>query len=231
MAALPDAELPDLLASAVAVMAHQSAARPEPAHLVLRCYLLGALSTLLVLALRTPLESLLLGDGMALSRAREAFLLTAPLEEICKLAVVAVAVAWHRAFDEILDGIVYGACAALGFATVENLLYVFAEHDPALAALRGFTATLAHVASSGIAGLGLAVARTRHGAPGIAALLLCTLCAILLHGAYDFGLALPDRAARAALVVVLPLTFVVLGLALRTAQASGRRCAGMRHSR
>ncbi len=199
----------------------KDAASPEPRHLLLRCYLLGGLSTLLVLALRPLLEPFALGSTY--SAWRDAFLLTAPLEEACKLLAVALAVAWSKHFDEPLDGIVYGACAALGFATVENAAYALDAGDPRLATLRGFTATLAHVASSGLCGLGLALAR--HGKRAARAVVLggSFLLAVLVHGAYDLGLSQRDGFAQLALITILPGSFVALGIAVKCAQRSGCR--------
>ena len=194
------------------------AASPEPRALLLRSYLLGGLATLPVLALRPLLDALLLGAGYV--AWRDAFLVTAPLEEICKLLAVALAVGLSRHFDEPLDGIVYGACAALGFASVENVVYALDAEDARLATLRGFTATLAHVASSGIAGLGLALTRLGCRRPRVLALAAGLRGATLLHGAYDLGLAQREGLARFALITVLPGAFVALGLAVRCAQRS-----------
>ena len=53
-------------------------------------------------------------------------------------------------FNEPLDGIVYGVTASLGFATLENIYYVYllADHfqtsSMALAVLRSFSAVPAH---------------------------------------------------------------------------------------
>ncbi|MBI5852764.1 MAG: PrsW family intramembrane metalloprotease [Planctomycetes bacterium] len=199
----------------------KDAASPEPRLLLLRCYLLGGLSTLLVLALRPMLDALVLGAGY--SAWRDAFLVTAPLEEASKLLAMAFAVAWSRHFDEPLDGIVYGACAALGFASVENVVYALDAGDARLATLRGFTATLAHVASSGIAGLGLALMRLDRSRTRALVLGTGFVFAVLVHGAYDLGLAQREGFARVALITVLPGTFVALGMAVRCAQRSGRR--------
>ncbi len=196
-------------------------ASPEPRHLLLRCYLLGALSTGLVLLARPAMEAFLLDPADGYSAWRDAFLVTAPLEELVKTLVLVIAVLHHDELDEPLDGIVYGACVALGFATVENVLYVMQDGDPRLATLRGFTATLAHVAASGIAGLCLALAKLGARPTRVFVAVLGLLVAVALHGAYDLGLSLADRPARAALVIVLPTCFVALGVALRWAQRSG----------
>ncbi len=54
-------------------------------------------------------------------------LLEAPfVEELLKgLAVLLVFIIFHNEFDSILDGIVYGCVAALGFAASENTFYIY----------------------------------------------------------------------------------------------------------
>ena len=53
--------------------------------------------------------------------------IVAPIvEEALKgLAVLFVFVLFRREFDSILDGIVYGAITAMGFAAIENVLYIY----------------------------------------------------------------------------------------------------------
>ncbi len=60
------------------------------------------------------------------------------IEEILKLAVLLLFCARREAFDEPMDGLVYGATAALGFVMLENFSYVYnAEY---------YNTTWAHIA-------------------------------------------------------------------------------------
>ncbi|RPJ26157.1 MAG: protease PrsW [Chloroflexi bacterium] len=48
------------------------------------------------------------------------------IEEALKgLAVLAVFLMFRKEFDSVLDGIVYGAVTAMGFAAIENVLYIY----------------------------------------------------------------------------------------------------------
>ena len=49
----------------------------------------------------------------------------AMVEEGCKYFSFKLMIFHDRAFDNTYDGVIYGAAAALGFATLENILYVF----------------------------------------------------------------------------------------------------------
>jgi hypothetical protein len=104
----------------------QDRARPEPKGLVVKVFLFGVLSALVAI----PLE-LLVGQlqrafdpgsiGYALFKA---FVVAGLIEEYLKLSVVRLTAYRARAFDEVMDGVVYTVVAGLGFACLENVLYV-----------------------------------------------------------------------------------------------------------
>ena len=84
-----------------------------------------------------------------------------------------------------MDGVVYGAVASLGFATIENLLYC-ASGDLGTALGRAFTAVPAHAAFGAI--MGYTFAR-RHFAGQSNGLFGPALwLPVLLHGVYDWML-------------------------------------------
>ena len=104
-------------------------------------------------------------------------------EELLKFMVVVFYCARHREFNERMDGMVYGAVASLGFATLENLLYVRAG-DLAMAISRGVTAVPCHAFLGAI--MGYYVGQARFDSRGRGRLLATGLVlAILLHGLYD----------------------------------------------
>ena len=96
-----------------------------------------------------------------------------------------------------MDGIVYGATAALGFAAFENALYVW-DGGWVTALLRAVTSVPMHAACGAI--LGYFVARSVFGGAGRRALWIGIAWATLAHGIYDFGLMAPVAvwASRAA---------------------------------
>jgi RsiW-degrading membrane proteinase PrsW (M82 family) len=199
------------------VRSHDRAA-PEPLHLVLLTFALGALSTLLVLGVRPSLEDLL-PSGVGLDRAfADAFLLTAPLEESAKALALIYALG-HRACDERLDGVVYGAAAGLGFASVENIVLVWREADPGLAFVRGFTATVLHLGTTAVLGYLLATAKlARPGRVRALPALAALLVAIVLHGSYDLFLFVDRGLGWISLLGVLPLLLVLLAWKVRRAK-------------
>jgi RsiW-degrading membrane proteinase PrsW (M82 family) len=152
---------------------------PEPRGVVLRCFLLGMAICVPVIPVALLLSKL--GDG---SPVPEAFLGAAIPEESFKFLVLWFWARKQPAFDEPMDGIIYGATASLGFAALENILYV-GSHGFATAALRAATAMPAHCLTGVI--MGAYAGRAVFGPPekraGTAA--LGFFFAVLLHGAYD----------------------------------------------
>ena len=54
----------------------------------------------------------------------KALVLAGMPEEILKVSIIAAVALRARDFDEPMDGVVYGTAVGLGFATIENVLYV-----------------------------------------------------------------------------------------------------------
>jgi RsiW-degrading membrane proteinase PrsW (M82 family) len=86
-----------------------------------------------------------------------AFLSAAVPEEFFKWLIVVLYCARHKEFDEPMDGLVYGAVASLGFATFENVVYVWVSEVSTQAGLqvalaRGLTAVPMHASLGAIMG-------------------------------------------------------------------------------
>ena len=172
----------------------------EPAGLLLKLALFGALSGLAAGAIEGALTRLLdvtLGGSM-LRLVLENFLAVALVEEACKRWVV-LKFAWrHPAFDYRFDAVVYCVFSALGFAALENILYV-AEYGFAVAVSRALLSVPGHCFFAVYMGIYLGQAKMAERAmqryyielpdetPGQylrASLLVPTL----LHGFWDFSL-------------------------------------------
>jgi RsiW-degrading membrane proteinase PrsW (M82 family) len=64
-----------------------------------------------------------------------------PVEELCKFGAVRLGVYRSLYFDAPIHGLVYSVTASLGFASLENLFYVF-QYGPEVMLLRDPLATL-----------------------------------------------------------------------------------------
>jgi len=192
---------------------------PEPKLAVLRVFALGCLSTGLILLVRPLLESALFPPHSSPNPFVDAYVVTALPEELVKFLALFLGAFLWREFDEPLDGIIYGVAAGLGFASVENVLYLLHTGNPWIVLLRGFTATLGHVAFSGLLGWFLARARFSTGRRRYFQPLIGLLVAVSLHGSYNLLLFLGDGPGIISLLVILPFGLVLLGLKIRSSRA------------
>jgi RsiW-degrading membrane proteinase PrsW (M82 family) len=164
---------------------------PEPRRVLLATFLLGVLTIVPVLIVSIP--GLLLMPDMvlhpAIAAAFMAFGLAALPEELFKFLVVVGYCSRHREFNEPMDGMVYGAIASLGFATLENILYVTGG-GLGTAVARALTAVPSHAFVGAI--MGYYVAQWKFGPTSARAmnLILALFVPLLLHGLYDFPLML-----------------------------------------
>ncbi len=180
--------LPAILA--MAYVDRLDAKRPEPRRTLRLVALAGALSGFIVVAVGTMLRPLGPEVGTYAAAAYDAFIVAAGPEEAAKLACVLI-VAWRRPeFDERMDGIVYGARAGLGFALVENVVYLLIIPNSlgeflSLFVARALLAVPGHAAWGAILGYFAARRRFDGRGPGM---LGGYLLAVLLHGLYDASL-------------------------------------------
>ena len=174
--------------------------KKEPRKVLLRLFAAGVVMPLAALVLELALVPLSRMIPNPLSIPAEAFLGIALPEEGVKLMALFLIIRRRREFDEVLDGAVYGITVAMGFALLENIIYVMGSGTPMAAALlRGITAVPLHAAAGGF--MGLALARDRIESKGSISLALLT--AVIIHGIYDLILlhpVLPDILIFAVLI-------------------------------
>lgn len=95
----------------------------EPLKLLMMTFLLGAFTVLPAIFLEEFLLRFNVFSGNA-GVFYNAFIVAALTEEFFKRLVVVRLPYRTKYFDEKLDGIVYAVFASMGFATVENVIYV-----------------------------------------------------------------------------------------------------------
>lgn len=118
------------------------------------------------------------------------------VEETAKgLGVLAILLLRRRGLDGVVDGIVYGGMAGIGFALIENVLYLGqafgdAGGDGAMTTFvaRGLFSPFAHPFFTMAIGVGLWVAASHRGfGPHLLAPLLGWVVAVVLHGAWNLS--------------------------------------------
>ena len=110
------------------------------------------------------------------------------IEEAVKLIPVIIMLRFSGAVNEPYDYILYASIAALGFAFVENTLYIMSTDLYSVGA-RMLYASVAHMTFSSIIGYGLLLKKYRYiKKPAFVVYAVFFLLAIAVHGFYDFWL-------------------------------------------
>jgi RsiW-degrading membrane proteinase PrsW (M82 family) len=179
---------------------------PEPFWLLAFSFLWGALVAIIVsFIVNTVFGSFVyMGTGSAGAASILSAVVSAPLiEEASKgIGLLALLIFFRKYFDDILDGIVYGGVIALGFATVENVLYYgnglnnaimnFGLTSTALFnflllfTLRGILSPFAHVTFTAMTGVGCGISRESHNSlVRLISPVTGYIVAVLLHGIWN----------------------------------------------
>lgn len=178
----------------------------EPKQLIAITFLLGALGII-----PATIIELLLGFGNILITA---FLSVAVVEETVKYLAVRGKAYNSSNFNEVMDGVIYGVAAGLGFATVENIFYVLGFGTISTALVRAFMSVPSHAAYGGIMGfyLGMAKPFCLTSKQHERKLILTGLAiAILLHGIYDtIAFTLEGFAGLVGLLIMTAISWVIL---------------------
>jgi RsiW-degrading membrane proteinase PrsW (M82 family) len=157
----------------------------EPLWLLVVSFLYGAMSTLLTFFLSWTIEVLVfIRQDDALQQFFTAFFKVALIEEFSKFVFVRFVLYYNRNFNEPFDGIVYSVMVSMGFATLENVIYVY-NYGFVTGLMRMFTAVPAHAVFGILMGFFLGKAKFIHDKQiyySIVALLMATI----FHGAYDY---------------------------------------------
>ncbi len=172
--------------------------------------LLAFVSGMLVVPLVLPLQQL----AMELYQGDILVFVWVIIEEVLKYAIALIVILWHKAVDEPIDLIIYMIAVALGFAALENALFLFGPLTTDTIAstfitgnFRFLGATLLHVLASGTVGALLALAYYKSDAMKIIYGSIGLLMAIILHFLFNFFIM--DASGETILGVFL---FVWLGI-------------------
>jgi RsiW-degrading membrane proteinase PrsW (M82 family) len=162
----------------------------EPFSLLVGTFFGGIASVVPAFFLSRGLEDIVLG-GQTLTNfeiAVDAFICVALAEELSKYFFLRFIAYPNKSFNEPFDGITYSVMVGMGFAMIENLLYVLGNEGNGiqLALLRMFTAIPAHAVFAII--MGYFVGKAKHSEHKTGYLFLGVLGAVLAHGFYDFFL-------------------------------------------
>ena len=193
---------------------------PEPEEVIKSTFWAGLRTVFWVLLVVSPtffFDEVVATLPVVISAGYSAFLCAAIPEEFFKFRVLQK-VSKNKAFDEPMDGIVYGAVASLGFATLENVLYCI---DGGLSTViaRAFTAVPAHASFGAI--MGYYFSKQHFSGSKVGVFSKAYVIPMVLHGLYDYFLfviaGLGDREGELSddqtlLVMGCLIAFIVLGV-------------------
>ncbi|MBQ2658347.1 MAG: PrsW family intramembrane metalloprotease [Erysipelotrichaceae bacterium] len=200
---------------------HKDRVNKEPIKLLLLLFVLGCVSALPVYYIETFLEVILYEyvDNYILYYLIDAFICVALVEELMKFVITKKVIWNHEAFDSTFDGMVYCAFESLGFATVENIVYVL-RYGFSAAASRAVTSIPGHFAFAIVMGIFLSRSKfsykkqenerieyleSKHS------LIYALLVPVLYHGIYDFCLFLNSNILLIVFnLIVISLYFIIV---------------------
>jgi protease PrsW len=166
--------------------------RPEPYLLIAITFIAG----MMVVPLALPLQKFacdVMQAGMCYPAGDNLMTLWVIIEEVLKYAVALIVILWRREVDEPIDMVIYMIVIALGFAALENALFIFkplgdgAYLDSALAGtFRFLGASLLHVLASGTVGMALALGFYKGPFLRLVYATVGLFIAIVLHALFNF---------------------------------------------
>lgn len=198
----------------------------EPAWLIITALLWGAATATFISGIFNELFGMAamsaLGDAAIAGQVTAS--VSAPfIEELTKgFAVMMLFLLFRKDFDNVLDGVLYGALVGLGFAWFENIMYYVqaAEHGGIgqmvkLAWARGVVSGMggSHAAYTGLTGLGFGLVRViRRGFLRWTLVPLFWGLAMFAHFAWNtfVSLFIVSNSEAVTLLVSLPVATVVL---------------------
>ncbi|MBR1386098.1 MAG: PrsW family intramembrane metalloprotease [Bacilli bacterium] len=168
----------------------------EPTNMLLRLFFLGILITIPVAFIE---QSFLSFTGLEESDYLNCFIISffivALVEELFKYVVLYLGTWNNKHFDHIYDAIVYAVFISLGFATLENILYVVESinvNSLQVGIMRALISVPAHAFYAVASGYYLGLAKLNHSIGyrknEIFYKTLSLLIPILMHGIFDFFL-------------------------------------------
>ncbi|MEP7076557.1 MAG: PrsW family glutamic-type intramembrane protease [Acidobacteriota bacterium] len=173
---------------------------PEPVWLLALAFAWGALVAVTVSFVVNTLISVIATIGISPAAGQIiGGVISAPIfEEGSKgLGLLVLLIFFRKYFDDILDGLVFAGVIALGFATVENVLYygnAINGSQPGMMGvslglsffMRGILSPFAHVTFTSMTGIGCGISRESHNKfVRIIAPFIGYCCAVFLHAFWN----------------------------------------------
>ena len=184
----------------------------EPLTMLAKALFGGVLSIAITLIITYPILGIELNSG-AMKSFFDAFFKAGIPEEFSKWLIFYWLIRKAKDFDQYYDGILYAIFISMGFALVENILYVF-ENGMGTAIVRSIISVPGHMLFAIPMGYFLSISRFESGTSARFHVFLSLAIPILLHGTFDFILMYSGAkgAVNSGLAVLLLLAFVIFDI-------------------
>ena len=180
----------------------------EPIRLLIRAFIGGMLAIPLDFIVIDLIKMIFYSE----STAYQAFFEAGFPEELSKFIILFLFIWRCKEFDEYMDGIVYAAFVGLGFACIENFLYVSSSAADAydIAISTGFSRALVsvpgHFLFAVVMGYFFSLAKFNKSHRAIN-LILSVICAAAVHGLFDYLLMI-EEFLSSGLATVIFIVFI-----------------------
>ncbi|EIT86568.1 hypothetical protein A374_03319 [Fictibacillus macauensis ZFHKF-1] len=154
----------------------------EPLSVVMRLFVVG-----MVLVFPAMLVDFGMAEEFSSAHVLNAFFVSPVVEEGLKWCMVLLLIYKHAEFNEPYDGIVYSVALSLGFASLENIVYLYV-HGVHEAFLRSILPVSGHALFAVISGYYVGKAKFSRNHNKLF-LLLSLLIPVILHSVYNWILA------------------------------------------
>lgn len=178
----------------------------EPWQILFKVFALGALSVIPITIVQRILLSINIFPGI-FSIIYTAFIVAGLIEEFFKRSAVMYGAYNDKNFNEKLDGIVYSVFASLGFAMVENIMYVVFRYtgNYYVGVMRGILSVPAHMLFGITMGYYLSLSKyTNNDELKNHYYKKSLLIPVILHGIFNFILM-----AKIPVLMVLFIPYVI----------------------
>lgn len=180
----------------------------EPVWMLLLAFIMGVLSILPAVIIQLAWGSDIgkIQQQGVLSVAFFSFCIVALSEEGSKFMMLRLFIYPRKHFDDPFDGIVYAVMVGMGFATIENIAYVY-EHGLGTGILRMFLSVPAHGTFAVLMGYFVGLAKFKNTGKTVY-FLMAVLLPVLFHGSFDFFIFV----ANGGLIALGAIVSFILGL-------------------
>jgi RsiW-degrading membrane proteinase PrsW (M82 family) len=188
---------------------------PEPLSLIAKMFFLGMVAAVIAFFLENMLISFVTGILFVA-------LVVPVVEEVLKFSMVALFMYRDQEFDEPMDGIVYATATALGFATLENIVYVLDIQTLSslfvTGSLRAILSVPAHALFAVFWGYSLGIAKFMPaGGRRTTVIFGGLVLAIVTHGIFNLLLEQSYTGLAVLLLLLLPIVWWVAEKRIRAA--------------